>query len=248
MRPTIALSVVSLLASVGVNAAYAEAPQTGSGTGTAIAEPPAEPPQMPVFTFNVTGATDYIFRGVSQTENQPVIFGSAKVAYDHFYAAAGAETVDFHNSINAEYDLSAGWTPSIDKFNFDLGVIRYGYVNEPPHVSIDTIEVRGAASRKFDKLKLGVALNYAPDYFGTKRSGTYFEGNAAYAITDKLAASGAVGQQIISAGNSFSTWNAGASYALTKNLALDLRYYDTDTHRFGSLYRSHYVAALKLGF
>jgi hypothetical protein len=27
-----------------------------------------------------------------------------------------------------------------------------------------------------------------------------------------------------------------------------LRYYDTDTHRFGTLYRSHYVAALKLGF
>jgi uncharacterized protein (TIGR02001 family) len=248
MKPTLAIAVISLLVSGGLNTADAEAPQTGSGTGTATAEPLAEPPQMPVFSFNVTAASNYIFRGVSQTENQPVIFGSAKVTYDHFYAAVGGENVNFHNSIDAEYDLSAGWTPSFDGFNFDVGAIRYGYVNEPPHVSIDTIEIRGAVSHKFDKLKLGVALNYAPDYFGTKQSGTYFEGNVAYAITDQLAASGAVGQQTISAGNGFSTWNLGASYAFTKNLALDLRYYDTDTHRFGTLYRSHYVAALKLGF
>jgi uncharacterized protein (TIGR02001 family) len=247
MKPSLALSIASLLVA-GVSAAQAEAPQTGSGTGTAIAEPPAPPPQMPVFTFNLTAASNYIFRGVSQTENQPAIFGSAKVTYDHFYAAAGAENVDFHNGIDAEYDMSAGWTPSLDGFNFDLGAIRYGYINAPAHVSIDTTEIRGAVSHKFGDIKLGVALNYAPDYFGTKESGTYFEGNAAYTITDQLAASGAVGRQTISAGDSFTTWNLGASYAFTKNLALDLRYYDTDSHNFGSLYRSHYVAALKLGF
>jgi len=247
MKSSLALSIVSLVV-LGMNAAYAEAPQTGSGTGTAIAEPPEVPPQMPVFNFNLTAASNYIFRGVSQTENHAVMLGSAKISYDHFYAAAGAENVDFHNGIDAEYDLSAGWTPSLDEFNFDLGAIRYGYLNAPTHVSIDTIEARGAVSRKFGKIKLGVALNYTPNYFGTKDSGTYFEGNAAYAITDQLAASGAVGHQAISAGDSFSTWNLGASYAFTKNLALDLRYFDTDSHRFGSLYFSHYVAALKLGF
>ena len=241
------LSVAAVLL-VGLTAAHAEAPQTGSGTGTAIAEPPAEPPQMPVFTFNLTAASNYIFRGVSQTENHPAIFGSTKVTYDQFYAAAGAENVDFHNGIDAEYDLSAGWTPSFDGFNFDLGAIRYGYVNEPTHVSIDTTEIRGTVSHKLGDFKLGVAVNYAPDYFGTKKSGTYFEANASYKITDQLAASGAVGRQAISAGDSFTTWNMGASYAVTKNLVLDLRYYDTDSHNFGSLYRNHYVVALKLGF
>jgi len=245
----VALCAGSVLALVGMNAAHAEAPQTGSGTGTAIAEPLAPPPDMPVFDFNLTGASNYIFRGVSQTENGPAIFGSGKVSYDKFYAAAGAENVNFNNSIDAEYDLSAGWTPSLDGFNFDVGAIRYGYVNAPTHVYIDTTEFRGAVSHKFDDIKFGLAVNYAIDYFGTKKDGTYFEGNAAYKIIDGLTASGAVGRQLISAaGKSFSTWNVGATYAFTKNLALDVRYLDTDSHSFGHLYDSHAVASLKLGF
>jgi uncharacterized protein (TIGR02001 family) len=204
-------------------------------------------PQMPVFTFNLTGATNYIFRGVSQTENGPAAFGSVKASYDQFYAAAGAENVDFHNSTDAEYDLSAGWTPSIDGFHFDVGAIRYGYINQPIRTDIDTTEVRGTVAHKFGDLKFGVAVNHAFDYFGTKKSATYFEGNAAYAISDQLTASGAIGRQTIDAGNSYSTWNVGASYGFTKNIAVDLRYLDTDSHRFGKLYDSHFVASLKLG-
>ncbi len=241
-----ALSATLTVFLFGANVAHAEAPQTGSGTGTAVAEPPDHPPQAPVFDFNVTGASNYVFRGVSQTENQPAVFGSAKVSYDQFYAASGAENVDFHNGIDAEYDLSAGWTPSLDGFHFDLGAIRYGYVDAPAHVDIDTTEIRGAVSHRFGTVKLGVAVNYASDYFGTKKDGTYFEGNASDAITDQLVASGAIGHQAISAGNNFSAWNLGASYAFTKNIALDLRYLDTDGHRFGTMYRSHYVAAVKL--
>jgi uncharacterized protein (TIGR02001 family) len=246
MKLRIALSAASALFAAGLNTAHAEAPQTGSGTGTAIAEPLAQPPQAPVFSFNLTGASNYVFRGVSQTENDPAIFGSAKVSYDQFYAAVGGENVNFHNGIDAEYDMSAGWTPSVGEFNFDVGAIRYGYVNAPAHTDIDTTEIRGAVSRKFGDVKIGAALNYAIDYFGSKKDGTYVEGNASYAITDQLTASGAVGHQAISAGNDFAMWNMGASYAFTKNIALDLRYLDTDGHRFGNLYRSHYVAALKL--
>lgn len=246
MKTTIATAAALAVSLAGLNLAHAEAPKTGSGTGTAVAEPQISSPQMPTFSFGLTGASNYIFRGVSQTENGPAVFGSVKASYDQFYAASGAENVNFHNGIDAEYDVSAGWTPSVEGFNFDLGAIRYGYINAPAHTDIDTTEIRGAVSRKLGNLKLGVALNYAIDYFGTKSDGTYVEGNAAYAVTDQLTASGAVGHQAISAGNDFSMWNLGASYAFTKNIALDLRYLDTDGHRFGDLYRSHFVAALNL--
>jgi uncharacterized protein (TIGR02001 family) len=168
MRTKLALLALSAFVLFGLNTAYAEAPQTGSGTGTAIAEQTEVLPQMPVFTFNLTGATNYIFRGVSQTENGPAAFGSVKASYDQFYAAAGAENVDFHNSTDAEYDLSAGWTPSIDGFHFDVGAIRYGYINQPIRTDIDTTEVRGTVAHKFGDLKFGVAVNHAFDYFGTK--------------------------------------------------------------------------------
>jgi uncharacterized protein (TIGR02001 family) len=219
------------------------------GKDTAIVPPaPSQVPPAPVFSFSVIGASDYLFRGVSQTENDPAIFGSAKVSYDHFYLAVGAENVDFNNGIKAEYDLSGGWSPSLGKFNFDLGAIRYGYIGAQAGLFIDTTELHGAVSRAIGPITLGGAVNYALRYFGTKRPATYVEGNAAYKITNRLTASGAVGRQEIDAGNSFTTWNVGAGYALAKHISVGARYTDTDGHAFGRLYHSHFVVSAQAGF
>jgi opacity protein-like surface antigen len=44
------------------------------------------------------------------------------------------------------------------------------------------------------------------------------------------------------------TWNAGATYAVTKHVALDLRYADTNEHDLGKTYGSHFVASIKASF
>ena len=44
----------------------------------------------------------------------------------------------------------------------------------------------------------------------------------------------------------YTTWNAGVSYALNEHVGLDVRYFDTDEHKFGSIYDSRVVAAIKL--
>ena len=158
------------------------------------------------------------------------------------------ENVDFHNSTDAEYDLSAGWKPTVSGFNLDLGVIRYGYADEPLHTHIDTVEYKAAATRAFGPVTFGAAVFYTTDFFGTGGSGTYFETSAAYSITDTLSASGAIGHQSVSEGIGHTTWNAGMAYAITKNVGIDLRYYDTDKHSLGGVYGSHLVAAIKGSF
>jgi uncharacterized protein (TIGR02001 family) len=203
---------------------------------------------VPQFAFSLTGASDYIFRGVSQTENGPAIFGSARVTTDEFYAGVGAENVNFHSSINAEYDLSAGWAPKIVGFSLDLGAIRYGYMNENAHTHIDTVEFKGIVSHDLGPITLGAAVFYTPNYFGTGRDGTYFEGRTSYKITDSLSASAALGRQTISAGGDYSTWNAGLGYAVTKTIGIDVHYYDTDEHKMGKTHGSHLVGAIKASF
>ncbi len=79
----------------------------------------------PVFAYSETTARDYIFRGVSRTDNRPAIFGAARVTDNQFYVSAGIENVDFHNSTAADYDLSAGWGPLVLDYKFDFGVIYY---------------------------------------------------------------------------------------------------------------------------
>lgn len=244
--PAATIASLSLAAAVAANAAP---PDTSSMPQLAL--PPATPPEDvaagPTVTLNATAATNYLFRGVSQTENQPAVFGAARVAYDNFYAGVGVENVNFHNSTDAEYDLSLGWTPVIDGFRMDLGVIRYGYVNEPAHTYIDTVEFKGAVLHDFGPTTFGAAVYYSGNYFGSHRDDVYVEGRGAYRITRKLSVSGAVGRQS-DGGPDHTTWNAGATWAFTKHVALDLRYADTDTHDLGKTYGSHFVASIKASF
>ena len=248
MRKTLVAAAMTVLW-LGASAARAAPPDTSSMPQTVI--PPATPteatPAGPVLSFTATAASNYIFRGISQTANAAAIFGSGRVTYDNFYAGVGMENVDFHNSTSAEYDLSAGWAPVIHGFKLDLGVIRYGYIDQPAHTEIDTTELKAAVAHDFGKATLGAAVYYSSDYFGTHRNDVYVEGNGAYRLTRRLTLSGAAGRQSDGLVD-HTTWNAGATYAFTKHLALDLRYADTDQHELGKIYDSHFTAAIKASF
>jgi uncharacterized protein (TIGR02001 family) len=245
---TILAAAIALLG-LGYSTARAAPPDTTSMPQLAL--PPATPPEPvvagPVFSFTATAASDYVFRGISQTENGAAVFGSARVAYDNFYAGVGMENVNFHNSTSAEYDLSAGWTPVVHGFRFDLGVVRYGYIDQPVHTEIDTTEVKAVVLHDFGPVTLGGAVFYSGNYFGSHRDDVYGEGRAAYRITPKLTFSGAAGRQ--SGGLSdHTTWNVGATYAFIKHVSLDLRYADTDEHELGKTYGSHYTASIAAAF
>jgi len=243
------LAAAMTLLGLGYSTARAAPPDTTSMPQLAL--PPATPPELviagPVFTFTATAASDYVFRGISQTENGAAVFGSGRVSYDDFYAGVGMENVNFHNSTTAEYDLSAGWTPAVDGFRFDLGVVRYGYIDQPAHTEIDTAEVKAVVLHDFGPVTLGGAVYYSGNYFGSHRDDVYGEGRASYRITPKLTLSGAAGRQ--SGGLSdHTTWNAGATYTLIKHVSLDLRYADTDEHELGKTYGSHYTASITAAF
>jgi uncharacterized protein (TIGR02001 family) len=210
--------------------------------GTVVAH--ADDATSPQYSFALTPSSDYVFRGVSQTENDPVLFAWSRVSYDAFYATLGAENVDFNNSTDAEYDVSVGWSKLLAGYTVDLGVIRYGYINAPSH--IDTVELRAIVSHPLGPMTLGGALYHTSNYFGSNDSATYGEVNLAFPIARSLSGSVALGRQTVSGGNDYSTWNAGASYAFNKHCSLDLRYYDTQGHTPSNLAGNHIVASVRL--
>jgi len=249
MRKILAATAMTLLG-FGCSTAWAAPPDTSSMPQLDL--PQATPAEVvtpgPVFAFTATAASDYIFRGISQTENAAAVFGSGRVSYDNFYAGVGAENVNFHNSTNAEYDLSVGWTPFVHGFKFDIGAVRYGYIDQPAHTEIDTVEFKGVVLHDFGPATLSAAVFYSGNYFGTHRDDVYVEERGAYRITPKLSISGAVGERQGQSQPTRMNWNAGATYAFTKHVALDLRYADTDQHDLGKTYGSHFTAAIKASF
>ena len=200
---------------------------------------------------NVALTSDYVFRGVSQTEEDPAISAGVDVTVGQFYAGAWASNVSFpgDDDTNAEIDLYGGFRPEVAGFNLDLGVVGYLYTSQPDGADYDYVELKAAASRAVGPATVGAAVYYSPDFFGAAEDeATYVEVNAAVSPADKWTVSGGLGRQFVSSDFDYTTWNVGAAYQLTSNLAVDVRYHDTDEHDFGDIYGARAVASLKATF
>ncbi|HEX7884992.1 MAG TPA: TorF family putative porin [Phenylobacterium sp.] len=205
----------------------------------------------PTFAFNVGANTDYVFRGFSQSDEDPSIFGGVDATLGMGYAGVWVSTVDFGNGTDAEFDLYAGVKPTVGPVSFDLGVIYYGYVDQPSNSNEDYWEGKIAASVPAGPATIGAAVYYSPEFFGKTGEAWYYEANAAIAIPDtKFSISGAVGRQEIEKFPDYTTWNVGAGYAVSDKVSLDVRYWDTNLSDAvsGGLADSRVVGGLKVVF
>ena len=172
--------------------------------------------------FNVGVTSDYVFRGYSQTNEDPAIQGGVDLTAGSFYAGAWASNVDFGDDTDAEVDVYGGYRTEAAGFALDFGVIGYLYAGEPDGADYNYAEFKAAASRAVGPATFGAAVYYSPDFFGAAdKEATYAEVNAAFSPADKWTISGAVGQQWLDVSDDYLTWNAGIGYALTENLSAD---------------------------
>ncbi len=180
--------------------------------------------------FNAAVTSDYVFRGFSQTAEDPAVQAGLDVTAGSFYVGVWASNVDFGDSTNAEIDLYAGYRGETQGFAFDVGVVGYGYTGSPslPGAGYDYMEYKAAVSRAVGPVTAGVAVYYSPDFFGVDDEATYLEGNVAFTPVAKWTVTGAVGKQMLDVTDDYATWNVGAAYAITDNLVADVRYHGTD--------------------
>ncbi len=200
----------------------------------------------PEVAWNLGVTSDYVFRGYSQTTEDPAIFGGVDVTVGRFYAGAWASNVDFGDDTDAEVDLYGGYRTEVSGFAVDVGVVGYLYVSAPTGADYDYAEFKAAASRAFGPVTLGAAVYWSPDFFGADEEATYVEASAAFSPADNWTVSGAVGHQALDVNADYATWNAGVAYAFNDHVAIDVRYHDTDVT--GPLSGERVVGALKFLF
>jgi uncharacterized protein (TIGR02001 family) len=138
--------------------------------------PPAPAPEPSPVTGNMTIASDYRFRGVSQTYNGPAIQGGIDYAHSSgVYLGnwnSNVSSILFSGGSGIEMDFYGGWKKSFGDFGIDLGAIYYYYHNAEWNTNTGAT----AGNAKFDNTELYVGaswkwlsakLNYAiSDYFG----------------------------------------------------------------------------------
>jgi uncharacterized protein (TIGR02001 family) len=147
------------------------------------------------FSWYSQYATDYNFRGVSQSNLQGSYQTFFEAQFFNNFAYAGFYTwqTRLPTRPDFEFDLVAGIRPTFDKLSFDLGVIYYFYPNEQrlfnaagaplTTANTDFIEYAGKALfQATPELAIGANVFFAPNYLGQHTNGTYTSGTIAYTL------------------------------------------------------------------
>ena len=177
---------------------------------------------------NVNLASDYVYRGISQTDEEGTIQGGFDVeAESGLYAGVWASNIAFDGSI--EIDIYAGFAGEFSEaVGFDVGVLRYEYPNDlgPNHSSFN--EVYGSVS--FKDVTLGLA--YSDDFFFESDTGVYVYIDYSLGLPNEFGLDFHYGDQSVKDNATFGAPDfAEYSIGLTKSLAdvdFALTWHDTD--------------------
>lgn len=165
------------------------------------------------YFLGLTFATDYVANGISQTGGLPTIQPLFEIDWQGLYAGTVISLVR-RNPDRAEFDLYVGYRRQLSNgMFFDTGYRRYVFNNSRD--CCGEFKLRLIAPL-FGDVGGEVFLGYNPELKSFNR-----RGHLVWKATDRLTASGAYGE---TSANHNEYWNAGVTYALTRKLALDVRY------------------------
>ena len=210
---------------------------------------PAAPPPTPehTFTANVALYSQYIFRGLTQTDRRPAIQGGFDYAHSSgFYAGLWGSNIswisDFNpgTSASLELDTYVGYKNSIsDDIGYDVGYLRYNY---PGHyrdiygngiTKADTDELYGALSWKWITFKYSHSVGKKTFGVPDSRNTYYADLTAAVPLPSDLTLTLHLGRQKYKGASSndalsYTDWKAELAWAFAKDWSTGLGYTDTN--------------------
>jgi uncharacterized protein (TIGR02001 family) len=241
-----------------ITAAEARVGPTPGRCRCAGAVPPLLPPP-PLEPYWITGNvglySQYVFRGISQTNEKPAIQGGFDVGHKSgFYVGTWASNISWLSDSNPdvsasmEWDFYGGYKWSLPaEFVLDLGALYYWYPGTYPSgfTNPDTTELYAALNWKMLQVKYSYSVN---NTFGfSDSSGSYYvEGNVNWDIIDKVndvigkvTLIGHVGYQSFKnfGDYSYTDWKVGAS---TEIWGVTVGIFGTGTDAESALYTNRF--------
>ena len=163
------LAVAVFAGCVAASGAQAQTP------APAPAPAPAPEPATSPLSFNAAVYSQYIFRGLTQTDYKPALQVGADYTHDSgFYIGTWFSNIqwlrDFNiSSSRVEWDIYGGWKKTFDDWGIDVGYLRYQYPGSLKEgaTNPNTNELYVAGSYKIVTLKYSHAFSNA---FGVPES------------------------------------------------------------------------------
>lgn len=205
---------------------------------------------------NIALTTEYVFRGYSQTAENPAVQGGFDATCGIFYVGVWASNLDFGGDFlfggtgtedvaNIEMDWYLGIKPVTGKITWDLGVIYYTYPGsiDPVGRDFNYVELKvGGSAEVWKDGTFGVTVFYSPDY--TLETGAVWTVETSFAqVLPKIGMftptfSALLGYQkgddvfynalVGNGDDSYLYWNVGLTLGFHDKWSLDFRYWDSN--------------------
>jgi uncharacterized protein (TIGR02001 family) len=145
-----------------------------------------ESPEVAAFAVssNVTLASEYVWRGVTQSNEDPAIQGGFDISHSSgLYIGTWASSLEFNSAktdaASTEIDIYAGYRGQLAGLTYDVGYLRYIYAeqNEDNSADYGFGEIYASVTKSLDSLPLSplvqVGVNVSPDFYGEDGLGVY---------------------------------------------------------------------------
>jgi uncharacterized protein (TIGR02001 family) len=223
---------------------------TAAALGSVTAQAQQPPASPHTITGNLGLFSQYVFRGLTQTDKEPALQGGMDYAHTSgFYVGTWGSNVSvlrdsglYSSGGSLELDIYGGFKGSIGKsdFGYDVGLLYYWYpgTEAAGMNSADTFELYGALTWKWLSAKLSYSLQDETFGVGDSRGTYYLDLTATYPIPNtKLTLIAHYGMQefegttLGTSNDSFASykdWKLGVNYSLPKDFTVGAFYTDTD--------------------
>ncbi len=206
------------------------------------------------FSGTATLTSDYVFRGLSQTNEDPAV--QASLDYNHpagvFLGAWGSNLDEAISEGNIEIDFYAGYRNQLfDHLGYELSIIYYWYPGGAHDPELSYVELHGGLTYAFANLPLspsvGVGFNYSPDFYGEDGDALYYNGTFRLTLPYRLGLGFELGYQDVQGdkttgsgtgrgldgenGYDYVFWRIGL-YKEVLGFNLDVSYYDTNEEEY----------------
>lgn len=185
------------------------------------------------FSGNIALTSDYVYRGISQSNEEPTIQGGLDWADGDtgLYAGIWASGVDFEDA-TTEMDVYGGISGEMNGLNWDVGLLYYFYPGSDDSLNYNYWEIAASVGYNYDFMQTSLSLNYSPENFGKSGQAWYPAVNIAVPLPKEFTADASLGYQWIEDNAAFgvadyATWSLGVGYKIY-GFNTSLKYTDTN--------------------
>lgn len=183
-------------------------------------------------------ATDYLFRGISQSRNRPALQLTLDAQHESglYFGAFGSNVAFPGSNARQEVDFLAGHRFELGGVSLDLGGVFYTYPGyDAPAAGYDFnyFELVAKGGYSLDRVKFVGTAAWSPDFYYESGTGLYLEAGADLSLPAGLTLAGRWGHQWIDrnaryGAPDYSNWSVVISREVAAGFLLSLGYYDTN--------------------